>query len=79
MSKSKKTKTSPKKPIALIAMIVILIGTNLATIYYFTLYRPSIPAEDVPLNISDVMDNPVTYIGKTFTITGYYVISAGYP
>ncbi|MBN2228296.1 MAG: hypothetical protein JW779_01810 [Candidatus Thorarchaeota archaeon] len=79
MSKSKKGKLSSKRPIALIALIVILIGTNVATIYYFTLYRPSIPAEDVPMDIGDVMTNPVAYIGLTFTISGYYVISAGYP
>ena len=79
MSKSKRGKTSSKRPIALIALVVILLGTNIATIYYFTFYRPSIPVEDVPMNIGDVMDNPVAYIGKAITITGFYVISAGYP
>jgi len=79
VSKSKRGKTSPKRPIALIALIVILLGTNLATFYYFMFYQPTVPAEDVPQNIGDVMDNPVAYIGKTFSITGYYVISAGYP
>lgn len=78
MSKSKKGKSASNRPTALIALIVILLGTNLATIYYFTFYRPTVPTEDVPMNIGDVMDDPVAYIGKTFTITGYYVISAGY-
>ena len=78
MSKSKRAKSSQKRPIALIALIVILLGTNIATVYYFTLYRPSIPVEDVPMNIGDVMGNPTAYIGKVVTITGYYVISAGY-
>ena len=79
VSKSKKGKTGPKKPIALIALIVVLIITNIGTVYYFMFYQPSVPQEDVPMAIEDVMGNPAAYIGKIITITGYYVISAGYP
>jgi hypothetical protein len=78
VSKSKKGKVSSKRPTALIALIVVLIGTNIATVYYFMFYQPSVPLEDVPMAIEDVMGNPAAYIGKAITITGYYVISAGY-
>ncbi len=78
MSK-KKGRTSPKKPIALIALVVVLIGTNAATIYYFTLYRQSVPLEDVPQTIGDITEDPASIIGKVVTITGYYIIAAGFP
>lgn len=79
VSKSKKGKTGSKRPVTLIALIVILIGTNLGTLYYFIFYRPSVPLENVPMGIGDVTSNPEAYIGKTITITGFYVISAGFP
>lgn len=79
MSKTKKTKTGSRKPLALIALTLLLIGTNIATVYYFVFFNPSIPLEDVPVSISDVTSNPVAYIGKVATITGYYIIAAGFP
>jgi len=79
VSKSKKGKVGSKRPTALIALIVVLIGTNIATAYYFMFYQPSVPLEDVPMAIEDIMSNPAAYIGKAITITGFYVISAGYP
>jgi hypothetical protein len=79
VSKSKKGKTGPKRPVALIALILVLIVSNIGTVYYFMFYQPSVPLEDVPMAIEDVMSNPAAYIGKVVTITGYYVISAGYP
>ncbi|TFG95864.1 hypothetical protein E4H12_12365 [Candidatus Thorarchaeota archaeon] len=78
LSKSKKGKTVSKKPVALIALIVVLIGSNIGTVYYFMFYRPSVPLEDVPMAIQDVTSNPAAFIGKVITITGYYVISANY-
>ncbi|MGY5870909.1 MAG: C13 family peptidase [Candidatus Thorarchaeota archaeon] len=77
MSK-KKGKTGPKRPTVLIAIALVLIVTNAATIYYFTFFQPSIPLEDVPHYIGDVMEDPTTVIGKVVTIAGYYVIAAGY-
>jgi hypothetical protein len=77
VSKSKKGNAGPKRPLALMALIFILIGSNVATVYYFMFYKPSVPLEDVPMAIEDVMSNPLAYIGKVITITGYYVIAAG--
>ncbi len=76
MSK-KKGKTSPKKPIALIALVVILIGTNAATIYYFTLYQPMVPLQDIPISVGDLLNNLEAYIGNVVTITGYFVMAGG--
>jgi hypothetical protein len=78
LSKSKKGKTGSKRPVALIALIIILIGSNIGTVYYFVFYQPSVPLEDVPMAIQDVTSNPAAYIGKIITITGYYVISANF-
>ncbi len=78
MSK-KKGKNSPKKPIALIALVVVLIGTNVATIYYFTLFQPMVPLQDVPMSIGEFTDNPAAYIGNIVTISRYFVIAAGFP
>ena len=79
VSKRKKGEVDSKRPTALIALIVVLVGTNFATVYYFMFYQPSVPLEDVPMAIEDIMDNLAVYIGKALTITGFYVISAGYP
>jgi hypothetical protein len=42
-------------------------------------YQHSVPLEDVPMAIEDMMSDPTAYIGQVVTITGFYVISAGYP
>jgi len=73
MSK-KKGKISTKRPTALIALIVVLIGTNVATIYYFTLYQPMVPLAEIPISVKDVTSNLADYIGKVVIITGYIVI-----
>jgi len=79
MSKRKKGNKNSNRPTALIALVLILIGTNAATIYYFMFYQQTIPLEDVPQNIGDITENPATIIGHVVTITGYYIIAAGFP
>ncbi len=60
----------------MLALVMILIGTNVGTLYYFLVYKPTVPAEDVPLEIADLTGNPEDYIGKMLTVSGYYVIAA---
>ena len=60
-----------------LALVLVLIGTNVGMLYYFLFYRQTVPAEDVPLEISDLMMNPENYIGQRVTVSGYYVIAAG--
>jgi hypothetical protein len=79
VSKGKRTKAGSTRPLALFALVIVLLGTNIGTIFYFMFYRPSMPFEDVPMTIADVTSNPADYVGKVITITGYYIISAGYP
>jgi hypothetical protein len=79
ISKDKKGRINSNRPSALIALILILIGTNAATIYYFTFYQPSMLLEDVPQNIGDITENPSAVIGQVVTITGFYIIAAGFP
>ncbi|MFX0106737.1 MAG: C13 family peptidase [Candidatus Hodarchaeota archaeon] len=76
MSKrSKKSKQS--RPTALIALVLILIGTNAITLYYFMFVQDVVPAEDVPMGIPDMVGNYDAYIGKSLTLLGYYVFAAG--
>jgi hypothetical protein len=63
---------------SLIALILILVATNVTTLYYFTLYEDFVPAEDVPMAIEEVMDNFTAFDGKVVTLRGYYVFVAGY-
>ncbi len=72
-----KKKGSSKRPIALIALAIVLIGTNAATIYYFTIYQSRVPLQDVPVTAGEVLDNLESYVGKIVTITGYIVMAAG--
>jgi len=65
----------PKKPPrtasrSLILIVLILIGTNIATVYYFTF----IDQQNLSLDIGDVTgESAEQYIGQTVTIAGYLV------
>jgi len=77
MSKKGKGKTKGQKPTVLILLIVILAATNIATFAYFTVFDTSVPLEDVPMSIADLMgDN--SSLGKTVSVLGYYIYTAGY-
>ena len=74
---SKKSKKESQRPTALILLIVILAATNIATFAYFTVFDTSVPLEDVPQNIADLMgDN--SSLGQMVSVLGYYVYTAGY-
>jgi len=76
LSKKGKGKKS-QRPTALILLIVILAATNIATFAYFAVFDTSVPLEDVPMGIADLMgDN--SSIGKVVSILGYYIYTAGY-
>jgi len=63
----------------LVILALILIATNVATVYYFTVMNPSIPLEDFPLSITDISgDNAASYIGRTVTLSAYIILAAGY-
>jgi hypothetical protein len=74
--KSKKPRTSKQNILA--ALVLILIITNIVTLVYFMCVDPSVPIENIPLEIADVAANSPLYLGKPLTLKGYYVISAGY-
>ncbi|MHA1389595.1 MAG: C13 family peptidase [Candidatus Thorarchaeota archaeon] len=77
MSKKGKRKTKSKRPTALILLVVILAATNIAMFAYFTVFDTSVPLEDVPMAIADLMgDN--SSLGKMVSVLGYYVYTAGY-
>jgi hypothetical protein len=74
----------PKKPEkrptsrGLAILVLILIGTNAATVYYFLVLNQGVPLEDVPLNIADIVgENAAAYIGQTITLSGYLILAAG--
>ncbi len=76
----------PKKPEkrtmskSLVILVLILVGTNIATVSYFLFLNQSIPLEDVPLNIADIVgENAAAYIGRTLTLSGYLILAAGNP
>jgi hypothetical protein len=77
----KQTKKSPKsRSTVLIALVLILVITNAATLGYFLFLDQSVPMGDVPLSIPDVTGaNRANYIGRMVTIFGYLVIAAGNP
>ena len=59
----------------LIAIVVILLAANLFQFFYFTeLNLQGIPEADVPKDISDVMGNITSYLGKIVTLEGFFVI-----
>jgi len=74
----------PKKPEkrsasrGLVILVLVLIGTNAATVYYFLFFNQRVPLEDVPLNIADVVgENAAVYLGQTLTLSGYLILAAG--
>ncbi len=68
------------RSLAMLALVLILVGTNIGTLYYFLVYRQAVPAEDVPMEIADLTESPEDYIGRTLTVAGHPVLSAGqYP
>jgi len=77
MSKKGKGKKKGQRPTALILLVVILAATNIATLAYFVVLDNSVPLEDVPMSIADLIgDN--SSIGKVVSILGYYIYAAGY-
>lgn len=74
-------KKSKKQPMsrALIMIVLILIGSNVATVFYFTVLNPSVPLEDVPRQIGNITgDSAESYIGQTVTLSAYLVFAAGH-
>ncbi len=66
-----KKKTSKGGSRSLIILVLILVGTNVATLYYFTVLDQSISLE-----IGDLTgDNIAQYIGQTVTVEGYVVVA----
>jgi hypothetical protein len=75
----KKTNKQPTSR-GLIILVLILIGTNIATVSYFLFLNPSVPLEDVPLSIEDIAGRDrAAYIGRTLTLAGYLILAAGNP
>ncbi|MHA2117215.1 MAG: C13 family peptidase, partial [Candidatus Thorarchaeota archaeon] len=60
-----------------IALVVILVVSNAATLFYFMYLDGSVPASDVPMGIADVFGSSEDYIGKTVTLIGYLVMASG--
>ena len=58
-------------------LVVILIVSNAATLFYFMVMDDSVPHSQVPMGIADVAAAPEDYIGKTVTLIGYLVNAAG--
>ncbi len=76
--KSKKSKKSMKsRPTTTIALVVILVVSNAATLFYFMYMDESVPLSDVPMGIADVAGASEDYIGKTVTLIGYLVFAGG--
>ncbi|MFW9848043.1 MAG: C13 family peptidase [Candidatus Thorarchaeota archaeon] len=76
MSKKKTTKGSSR---SLIILVLILIGTNIATLYYFMFLNQDSTQQDNPLDISDITgENAEQYIGQVITVQGYVVVAGAY-
>lgn len=68
MSKKKKPSSRP-----LILLVLILVGANIATLYYFMFIQ-----QDLQLDLAEVLgEDKERYIGQTLTIEGYLVLAAG--
>ncbi len=75
---SKRSKKSTKsRPTGWAVLVLILVVTNAATVYYFMFYQELVPAEDAPMGIPNLAGNFAAYLGKTVTLLGYYVYAAG--
>ena len=74
---SKKKKSTSSRPTIWIVLVLVLVVSNAATIYYFTMLDNTVPAEDVPMTIGDVWANSEDYLGSVITISGYYLFAAG--
>ncbi|MHA1948837.1 MAG: C13 family peptidase [Candidatus Thorarchaeota archaeon] len=70
----KKTK---KRISTSVALILVLVVSNAATILYFMYLDPSVPVSDVPMGIADIAAASEDYIGKTVTLIGYLVFAGG--
>jgi len=75
--KSSKKKTSKKNSKSLIILALILIGTNIATLYYFVFLDQGPIQQDIILDFADIAGpDKEQYIGEIVTIEGY-VVDAG--
>ncbi|HMF30708.1 MAG TPA: C13 family peptidase [Candidatus Lokiarchaeia archaeon] len=64
----------PTKRRGWIIFSIVLIASNVGTLWYFLWLRPSVPVENSPLQISDVTGaNRTNYLGKIVTVDGYIV------
>jgi len=76
MSKKKTTKGTSK---SLIVLVLILIATNVATVYYFMFLRQDSTQQNVVLDIGDITgDNAEQYVGEVITVQGYVVVAGKY-
>ena len=76
-AKSKKKGTGKEKFFAIV--IVLLLLTNVSTILYFMVVQDTVPAEDFPMSFEDLMASKEEYIGKTLTLSGFFVLAGGNP
>jgi hypothetical protein len=76
MSKKKANRASSR---ALAIILLILIATNIATLYYFMFMDQSSDQQEKLLDIADVTgENKEQYIGEIVTVRGYMVIAGLY-
>lgn len=73
---SKKKERSAKnsgRPTGWVVLVLILVVTNAATLYYFLAVNNSVPAEDVPMDIGDIS---AANVGSVVSVLGYYIYAA---
>jgi hypothetical protein len=58
----------------LAALVIVLLFLNVGQFVYFEILRgPTVPAEDSPLQVTDITgDNRPNYLGKVVTLDGYF-------
>jgi len=76
-STPKKSKKSRKMPSIALMLVLILIVTNVATLYYYNVLDENVPLSEVPMGIADVAGSSEDYIGKVVTLIGYLVNAGG--
>ena len=60
---------------ALTILVIVLLALNIFQFYYFRYMEPSVPAEDVPMPISDLKGPGYQgFIGKRVTVEGFFVL-----